>query len=323
MGTATGLAEVVLSNEHLRVVLLPELGGRVWEITHLASGRQLLWHHPDLPPAPVALGAVYDDSFIGGWDELFPNDEPETLAGTAFPDHGEAWSVPWRWTVLEAGAAVRLELVAPLSGSRLVRTFRLAPGSAALDLEVELTNGTGRELPMLHKQHLAADLRPGSRIDLPAARVEIGGFGTPRAGGYDDVFDWPLLDTADGPADFAATPPDGTAELLFADRLDAGWVACTGPDGVGIGLCYDTDAYPACWIFASWAGWQDLRVAVLEPCTGVGLSVAAGVAAGRHRVLAPGETFRARLSAVAYAGLAEVRGISGHGSACRVEGVAR
>ncbi len=323
MGAPTGLVEVVLANAHLRVVLLPELGGRVWEVTHLASGRQLLWHHPQLALSPIPPGAVYDDNFLGGWDELFPNDEPETLAGIDFPDHGEAWSAPWRWQVLAEGVAVRLELVAPLSGSRLVRTFRLAAGSSALELQVEVTNGTGRVLPMMHKQHLAVDLLPGSRIDLPPSVVEIGGFGTPRAGSYGDRFAWPVLATPEGGADFAAAAPDGTAELLFAEGLAAGWVACTGPDGVGIGLAFDTGAYPACWTFASWAGWQDLRVAVLEPCTGLGLSVGEGVATGRHRVLAPGETMRTRLSAVAYSGLAEVRSISGHGGQCRVEGVAR
>lgn len=318
-----GLTELVLANDQLRVVVIPELGGRVWEITHLASGRQLLWHHPELVATPVGLGADYDDNFIGGWDELFPNDVPEELGGIPFPDHGEAWSVPWSCTELPGGNAVRLELVAPLSGSRLVRTLRLAPGSSALELEVEVTNGTGAELPMLHKQHLAADLLPGSRLDLPASIVEIGDFGNPRAGQVGDRFDWPALDTPDGPVDFAASPPDGTAEFLFASGFGSGWAACTGPDGVGVGLSFDAATYPACWTFASYAGWLGSRVAVLEPCTGLGLSVTEGVATGRHRVLAPGETLHTRVSAVAYAGFAEVTGITGHGIECRVEGVAQ
>ncbi len=322
--SVTGLVELVLSNDRLRVVVLPELGGRVWEIVHLRSGRQLLWQHPGLTPSQVVLGAVYDDNFIGGWDEVFPNDGPEELGGIAFPDHGEAWSMPWDWELLSGPeAAVRLRLVAPLSGSTLVRTIRLAPGSDAVDVEVEVTNGVARHLPMLHKQHLAADLLPGSRIDLPPSQVEIGDFGTPRAGHSGERFNWPLLSSPGGEVDFAAAPADGVAELLFATRLAAGWAACTGPDGVGIGLVFDPEDYPACWIFASHDGWRDLRVAVLEPCTGVGLSVTEGLIVGTHRALTSGEVLRTRLSAVAYSGLAEVTGIRGHGVHCRVEGVPR
>jgi hypothetical protein len=313
-----GLEALVLANDRLRVVLLPELGGRIWEITHLASGRQLLWHNSRLPAAQVAFGAGYDDNFLGGWDELFPNDLPEELAGECFPDHGEVWSVPWSWEVLPGpDAVVRLSVRTRISNSALVHTVRLAPGSAAIEVEVSLTNGSGGELPILHKQHLAVDLPPGSRIDLPESLVEIGDFGRPRAGAAGDRFAWP----GDG-ADFSASPEDDGAvsELLFATDLADGWCACTTPSGVGIGLVFDAGVYPSVWTFASWGGWRNHRVAVLEPCTGVGLSVADGVTSGRHRSLAPGETLTTRLSAVVYSGLRRVRRISGHGAHTVVEG---
>lgn len=321
---AGGTTRLVLSNERLRVVVLPELGGRVWEITHLASGRQLLWHAPGARPTRVPFGADYDDNFAGGWDELYPNDLPERLAGRDYPDHGEAWAAAWDWEVLPGeDAAVRLWLHGPVSGSRLVRTLRLAPGSSALEVAVEVSNGTGAALPFMHKQHLAADLPPGSRIDLPRARVEIGDFGRPRAGSPGDRFAWPVLETDEGPVDFAPEPPGAASELLFASGLDAGWVACTQPDGIGIGLVFDPSDYPACWTFTSWGGWRGLRVAVLEPCTGTGLSVRDGAQRGTHRVLGSDEVMRTGLSCVVYEGLARVTGISGRGSACTVSGVPR
>jgi len=321
-----GLTALVLANDRLRVVVLPELGGRVWELVDLASGRQLLWHHPRLLPTRVPFGSGYDDNFVGGWDELFPNDAPEELAGEPYPDHGETWSERWRWEVLPGpDAAVRLWLATRVSASRLQRTIRLAPGAAQVSVDVEVTNGTGSPLPMLHKQHLAVDLPPGSRIDLPASRVEIGDFGRPRAGRAGDDFRWSALDTADGPVDFAAAPAgDGTvSELLFATELADGWCACTGPDGVGVTLAFDPAVYPACWTFASWGGWRGLRVAVLEPCTGVGTSVLDGVATGRHRVLAPAESLATRLDLFVHRDLAEVTGITTERPQAAVKGVAR
>ena len=258
-----GLDAVTLSNDRLRVVLLPSLGGRVWEITHVATGRQLLWHNPRLAPSLVAFGAGYDDHFVGGWDELFPNDLPEDLAGEPFPDHGEVWSAPWAWEVLPGpDAAVRLAVTTRISNCTLVRTVRLAPGSDAVDIELSITNGSGAELPMLHKQHLAVDLPPGSRIDLPPATAEIGDFGRPRAGAAGEVFDWP---TCNG-VDYAGAPADDGAvsELLFAS-VEEGWCACTGPDGTGTGLVFDRAVYPSVWTFASWGGWRHPSVAVLEP----------------------------------------------------------
>ena len=317
-----GLEALVLTNDRLRVVILPQLGGRVWEITQQASGRQLLWHNARVPLAPVAFGSGYDDNFLGGWDELFPNDLPEELAGEPYPDHGEVWSVPWSWEVVPGpAAAVRLSVTTRISNSTLVRTVSLAPGSDAVDVELSVTNGSGVELPMLHKQHLAVALPVGSRIDLPRGTAEIGDFGRPRAGTPGGVFEWPSCDGVD----YAAAPADDGAvsELLFVSGIDEGWCACTGPDGVGIGLVFDTGTYPAVWTFASWGGWRNHRVAVLEPCTGVGLSVAGGVDDGRHRSLAPGETIRTRLSAVVYSGLRRVERISGHGVAARVEGEPR
>ena len=314
-----GLEAVTLTNDRLRVVLLPALGGRVWEITHLASGRQLLWHNPRLAPAPVNFGAGYDDNFLGGWDELFPNDVAEELAGEPYPDHGEVWSVPWSWEVMPGpDAAVRLAVTTRISNCTVVRTVRLAPGSDAVDVELSLTNGSGAQLPMLHKQHLAVGLLPGSRIDLPRGTAELGDFGRPRAGVPGQVFDWPDCDGVD----YAAAPAEDGAvsELLFVSGLDDGWCACTGPDGTGIGLVFDRATYPSVWTFASWGGWRNHRVAVLEPCTGTGLSVAEGFAAGRHRSLAVGETITTTLSAVVYAGMRRVTRISGHGALATVEG---
>ncbi|MBN9105848.1 MAG: hypothetical protein J0I14_12680 [Propionibacteriaceae bacterium] len=321
-----GLTALVLANDRLRVIVLPELGGRIWEVLDLASGHQLLWHNQRLRPGRVRFGAGYDDNFLGGWDELFPNDLAENLAGEPFPDHGETWSEPWAWEVLPGpDAAVRLSLTTRISASRLQRTVRLGPGQARVSVEVEATNGLDVPLPMLHKQHLAVDLPPGARIDLPASRIEIGDFGRPRAGASGDEFDWPWLPTPDGPVDFAATPADDGAvsEFLFATRLEAGWCACTRPDGVGVTLSFDPAVYPSCWTFASWGGWRRHRVAVLEPCTGVGPSVLAGVADGRHRVLAPGETVATRLDLILHRDLAEVTGVTRTGGEPRVEGVPR
>lgn len=46
------------------------------------------------------------------------------------------------------------------------------------------------------------------------------------------------------------------------------------------------------WLFATYGGWRNYNVAVLNPCTGYPLNFETMKAAGRHRTLAPGETLQ-------------------------------
>jgi hypothetical protein len=101
-----GLQALVLDNGLVRVVILPELGGKIWELRDLTTGRQFLWQNPRIQPTKVQFAAGYDDQFFGGWDELFPNDVPEALRGEEFPDHGETWTLAWQWDLAQAVGSV-------------------------------------------------------------------------------------------------------------------------------------------------------------------------------------------------------------------------
>ncbi|MFD2615649.1 DUF5107 domain-containing protein [Paenibacillus gansuensis] len=76
-----GIPVVVLENRELRVVVMPELGAKIWQITYKPKDKDLLWQHPRIKPRRLTGHAVYDDNFAGGWDELFPNDMSETVSG--------------------------------------------------------------------------------------------------------------------------------------------------------------------------------------------------------------------------------------------------
>jgi hypothetical protein len=321
-----GLQALVLRNEHLTVVVLPGLGGKVWEIHDQLTGRQLLWHHPRLTVQPVPFGAGYDDVFHGGWDELFPNDVPETIDGEPYPDHGETWTLPWAWTVVDDGstgpAAVRLEVATPISACRLTKTYTLEPGARSLRMDVVVANEGPADLPFMWKQHLALTVDDAARIDLPAGRMRIDDFGSPRAGGPGVEYDWPVLVDEQGEHDMRPTLPvtSRRAEFQQAMQLHAGWCALTHADGSGIGIAFDPEVFRSCWLFASYGGWRNLQVAILEPCTGYPLSVNDGVAAGTHRTLAAGSRIATTLRMVVFDGLSAVSAIHPDG---RVEGTPR
>ncbi|GAA2109188.1 hypothetical protein GCM10009841_30280 [Microlunatus panaciterrae] len=289
-----GFRAVVLENARLRAVVLPELGGKIISLQYKPADLELLWRHPRLPLRPVAFGSSYDDQFFGGWDELYPNDEAETLAGEAMPDHGEVWSLPWRFsTGTDATAAwVRLEVKTPISASRICKTLTLPQEGSSLTVGYQLQNVGCQDQPFMWKSHVAVQMHQDSLVDMGADSVLLHDFGHPRARGASPLFQWPTLhaDGVDHDMRRPLAPNSGHSEFMLATSMHAGFCSVEHPSrGAALRLTFDLDALPSCWLFASY-GWRGLNTVVLEPCTGYPLSVAQGAAQGTHQVLRAGET---------------------------------
>src|ERR1700752_4415428 len=103
-----------LENHLVQVDILPELGGKLWNLAD-AAGKQWLWHNPHVPLQRAELGSSYDDNWAGGWEELFPNDAAGDFRGSLLPDHGEWWSQPWTWEVTE-NSPERIQVHLSLAG---------------------------------------------------------------------------------------------------------------------------------------------------------------------------------------------------------------
>ena len=114
-----GLQVVRIENEHIRVDVFPEVGAKIYNFVHKDSNRNLLWHNPRVPPARVAYGALFDDHWSGGWDELVPNDMPFPVPSTIgpMPRHQPV-------TVWISGLCLLKKPVLPISST--FQTFRPA-----------------------------------------------------------------------------------------------------------------------------------------------------------------------------------------------------
>ena len=283
-------------NRHLRAVVLPALGGKIVSLIDKRADVELLWRNDRVPLRKVGFGAGYDDNFVGGWDEVFPNDEPEVLAGGPMPDHGELWTLPW--TVVGWGeddvAWIELAVRTTITATSVTKRVVLGEGNS---LRVEHTVGNeGRlDLPFLWKSHVAVVLQPDTTVSMAATEVRVHEFGAPRVRPPGGRFDWPRAEVDGRTYDFRELPDTterGISEFLIATGLTRGRCAVGHPAAdSGLRLDWDRAELPSCWLFGSYgAGWRGLDVLVLEPCTGHPLSVAGGVAAGTHQVLAAGQT---------------------------------
>lgn len=324
--TYRGLTVVALANDELRVLVLPELGGKIWQLTGVRASRDFLWHNPRIKPRSIPFGAAYDDVFFGGWDELFPNDMPEEIHGEPYPDHGELWNSPWDWHIDQPAAdeaSVVLTCRTPISGCLVTKRVTLRSGQPRVEVRSRLTSESRTALPYLWKQHVAVPLGQPARLDLPAGTVVMDAFGRPRGQAPQGRYRWPELVDVHGTAhDMRLTPaPESQlAEFQYATELEAGWCAVTYADGSGLGLAFDHEVFSSCWTFASYGGWRSQEVLILEPCTGYPVGLAEGIAAGTHRILQPGQTVETSVTAVPYSGFSAVTAVRPDGV---VEGVAR
>jgi hypothetical protein len=294
------LQVVDLENRFLRIVLLPQLGGKIWQITYKPLDAALLWNNSRILPARLPMNSRYDDVWCGGWDELFPNDEVATIEGETYPDHGEVWTGEWKAEPFETDQAVGvlLRFDTPISSLRMEKKITLRRGESCLHFEHKLTNLGGSEFPFLWKLHPAFAVSPKHRIDFPAMKVNLEPAFAGTLQGAGSPFDWPTAQIGAKRIDLRHIPGIDERQLYFfyGTELKAGWCALTNTEtGLACGLQFDAAVFRSCWLFASYGGWRNYNVAVLEPATGYPFNFEAMRDAGRASTLSPGASLSTKV----------------------------
>lgn len=313
------LNAVVLENRMLRLVILPQAGGKLWQITYKPTDTDLLWNNPRIAPAKLPMNSRYDDVWSGGWDELFPNDEPSVIEGEAYPDHGELWTGEWAAETFsgEEEAGVRLRYTTPISSIQIEKVIRLCGERSRIEFHHRFTNLGRTAFPFLWKLHPAMAVSAQHRLDFPPMKVELEPAFPGTLAGAAQPADWPMVKTPAGDVDLRRIPAESARQLYFfyGNQMKGNWCALTNTaSGLACALQFDTAVFPCCWLFATYGGWRNYNVAVLEPCTGYPLNFAAMQAAGRHRTLAPGETLETDIRFLVQEGLRCVGSVAADGS---------
>lgn len=285
---------LVIENSHLRLVILPELGGKLWSLVYKPMDREIFWHNPRMAPRPAPYGAAYDDWFCGGWDELFPNDAPTTFAGDVYPDHGEWWAMPFTWEIASQRAdevTLHLWRAGVVTNTTVERWITVRADAASVELRYRIHNDGPQPLDFLWKLHPALAISPQVRIELPACTV------LPEPAFNDRLdkqpFLWPQAHSAQGDAvDMRVVPPSSaaTCDFYYATDLTAGWCALTDTQaGYRFELRFDPAVFRSVWVFGAYGGWRGHYVTILEPCTGYPYRLEDAVAQGTASRLAAGE----------------------------------
>jgi len=282
---------VVVENEFLRLTVLPELGAKIYDIVHKATGRNLLWHNPRIRPRKVPFGSRFDDVWSGGWDEIFPNDAESVVDSEHFPDMGEAWALEWDCSVEDQRDFIALttKVMTPISPVEIRREITLRSGESGFACHYQIRNLSHNEIKFLWKIHPAFEINESCRIEIPAKI----GIVDPRYARYfsQTKYTWPMVRSKNGNrVDISEVDPSrNDCTLHYVTGLSTGVARFVDQrNGLLSTIRFDRERMNSIWLFLAYGGWRGHETAVIEPSTSYPFDLATAIRQGHFSSL-PGK----------------------------------
>ncbi len=309
---------VIVENRMLRIVVLPELGGRIWSVLYKPLDRELIWQNPRIAPQKVQFGSAFDNFWCGGWEEMFPTAAPATIHGESLPDHGEIWSLPWsaRGTHEDGCVTLRLQCQTPISVMSVEKVLTLRGDDACFEVSYRIENRGAEEYPFLFALHPAFAVSAGDRLDLPPMRVEVDPGFPGSLADADTPVCWPTAKRKGAETDLRRiqSPSSRLVYFLYGHGFREGWFAVTDLERrLTMGMVFPADTFPSCWIFACYGGWRGYQTLLVEPCTSYPQTLEEAIREGRAPILGPGAVFQTSVRFIAQEGLRSVSGVAENG----------
>ncbi len=151
----------IVENEYLRLVFLPDLGGRLYKVLHKPTGHLVTYRNPVLKPSPWGPPEQGWWLAAGGFEWCLPVEE-----------HGYEWNVPWKLSATSDGQSVTVTVRDSSSDDRVQAeiAIRLKAGAGFFTIRPRLENPTGAPLEV--KYWTNAMLAPGGQ-NKPSADLRF------------------------------------------------------------------------------------------------------------------------------------------------------
>ncbi|CDQ18880.1 aldose epimerase family protein [Halobacillus karajensis] len=184
-----GLDAVVLENERVRAVILPEYGGKMVSFFDKVVDYEWLSQidQPilDIPPKE----ADFSDYDLSGFDEIFTSLDRSLSDRKDIPAHGEVWTLPWAYNATNDGVA--LQVRHPEIPYTLKK--RICLHSDGLKIKYEAVNQSEEPLPFLWTPHALLNADDNAEIEVPDGmthmiKVEKEQMGSPGSTHSNSVF---------------------------------------------------------------------------------------------------------------------------------------
>lgn len=241
---------IKIENDQITAVIDCQFGGKLIELRNKKTKYNWVWFDEKkyLSFLPTEY-SDYDSQWLGGYEELYPNDKVQSINGKEAPDHGELWSSSWE-IIKKTSTSLDIQCLGYFSNSIIIKKFKLNDNKISVNYEIKNIEFEN----YLFKLHLALPINKNIiEFDFKSFTKVDNKFGN--------------IVEEDSLNDFLSSinPNEGRNDFVYFYGLNSKIKISDKEKNICI-LEYDKETLPYFWIFQSRGGWNDLNVNVLEPC---------------------------------------------------------
>jgi len=258
-----GFLHLVIENEKIRAVFLPEIGGKMKELINLETGTQFLLENQreDKMYYSPLYGSEFSKYDVSGFDECFPTvsacgkdlKEDKKLC---FPDHGELWSRKWKFSY--GRDFITLFIEGMKTKYLFEKKIKLIEDSIEINYCVK--NLSSVTFPYIWSAHPLLQVAEGDKLLLPGNSdvVSLHWVSDPIIGKPGALLDLSFLMVKQNEFDFSIVP-DKSVEIAmkcFTERLTKGYAGLYKKEkNETILFTFDADVIPYLGIWLCYGGW--------------------------------------------------------------------
>lgn len=272
--TYQGLDAWALENDHIKITLLPQYGGKMVHLLDKSIDYNWLFTRKDTLTLPHydADFAAFDCS---GFDEIFPGIDAglHPNNGKSIPDHGEVWALPWQCR--HDGDSLVFSVHSEVFNYTLERRVRLE--AQGVLLEYRVTNHTGEDFPFIWTPHALLKLNQHSQIKVPTHldKIVSVGDGSGELGPWGTQYAFPKAHSDNTQREINlhhvwGTKDNNCDKYYFCAPLQEGWCEALQPElGRKLRFEFPVEKVPYLGLWKTQGGFKGDYNFALEPCTGL------------------------------------------------------
>ncbi|GAA3399874.1 hypothetical protein ACFFNY_17735 [Paenibacillus hodogayensis] len=261
--TFKGYRSLVLENEKLLIHLLLDKGSEPIRWLHKPTDTDFIWIWHNGLGVPHSLYDDYQVSYIGGWQEMFPEVSYTSEYRGGAVHRGEAAITPWDYRIIrDDPEEIRVLLINQIRSLpfRIEKLFILTSGSETVRIEETVRNLSPSTALEANWGHHLAYGPPFLGEDSYISFTEGAKICHPVTG---ESWDWPVMRKGGTETDLSVMPADGTErDLLYIATTDCKYRLTSPARDVSLEVRWDGSVWPYLWY------WQNFRAEMNAPFFG-------------------------------------------------------